>query len=63
MHELGLGRRLDTYGHEPAELIGAIESLLADPHLPARLSGIARGLRAAPGTVRAADLIEDLAAR
>ena len=63
MHELGLGRRLDTYGHEPAELIGAIENLLADPHLPGRLSGISHRLQAAPGTVRAADLIETLAAR
>jgi len=63
MHELGLGRRLDTYGHEPAELIGAIENLLADPHLPGRLSGISHRLQSAPGTVRAADLIETLAAR
>jgi MGT family glycosyltransferase len=63
MHELGLGRRLDTYGHEPAELIDAIESLLADPHLPGRLRGISQRLQAAPGTVQAADLIESLAAR
>lgn len=63
MHELGLGRRLDTYGHEPAELIDAIESLLADPHLPGRLSGISQRLQAGPGTVQAADLIESLAAR
>jgi MGT family glycosyltransferase len=63
MQELGLGRRLDTYGHEPDELIDAIESLLADPHLPGRLSGISARLQAAPGTARAADLIESLAAR
>jgi MGT family glycosyltransferase len=62
MHELGLGRRLDTYGHDPAELIEAIASLLGDPHLPARLSHISHRLQAAPGTVRAADLIESLAA-
>ncbi len=60
MHELGLGRRLDTYGHEPDELIGAIESLLGDPLLPARLNGISRRLQDEPGTVRAADLIEKL---
>jgi MGT family glycosyltransferase len=63
MQELGLGRRLDTYRHEPDELIDAIESLLADPHLPGRLSGISHRLQAAPGTARAADLIESLAAR
>jgi len=63
MQELGVGRRLDTYGHEPDELIDAIESLLADPHLPGRLSGISHRLQAAPGTARAADFIESLAAR
>jgi MGT family glycosyltransferase len=63
VQELGLGRRLDTYGHEPDKLLGAIESLLADPHLPGRLSGISHRLQAAPGTARAADLIESVAAR
>ena len=63
MQELGLGRRLDAYRHEPDELVDAIESLLADPHLPGRLSGISHRLQAAPGTARAADLIESLAAR
>ena len=57
MQELGLGRRLDTYGHEPAELISAIESLLEDPLLPQRLNGISRRLQDDPGTARAADLI------
>ena len=57
MQELGLGRRLHTYAHEPAELIAAIESLLADPLLPQRLNGISRRLQDDPGTVRAADLI------
>ncbi len=60
MHELGLGRRLDTYGHDPAELLAAIESLLEDPLLPERLSGIACRLQGDPGTARAADLIEKL---
>jgi len=57
MQELGLGRRLDTYGHEPAELIAAIESLLEDPLLPQRLNGISRRLQDDPGTARAAGLI------
>jgi MGT family glycosyltransferase len=60
MHELGLGRRLDTYEHEPGELIEAIETLLADPLLPGRLSGISARLQADPGTVKAASLIEAL---
>jgi len=57
MEELGLGRRLDTYGHEPAELITAIDTLLADPMLPGRLRGISASLQADPGTVKAASLI------
>ncbi len=60
MHELGLGRRLDTYGHDPAELLAAIESLLEDRVRSERLSGIARRLQDDPGTARAADLIEKL---
>jgi MGT family glycosyltransferase len=60
VHELGLGRRLDTYGHAPTELIGAIESLLGDRQLAASLSAISARLQAEPGTVKAADLIESL---
>ena len=60
MQELGLGRRLDTYGHDPVELVGALESLLGDPTLPGRLSDISARLQAKPGTVEAADLIEKL---
>jgi MGT family glycosyltransferase len=58
MEELGLGRRLDTYGHEPAELITAIETLLVDAMLPGRLGGISARLQADHGTVKAASLIE-----
>ena len=61
MHELGLGRRLDTYSHDPAELIQAIEGLLADAPLADRLGAISTRLQADPGTVRAADLIGRLA--
>jgi MGT family glycosyltransferase len=61
MDELGLGRRLDTYGHDPAELVGAIDGLLTDPLLPARLSGISSRLQRKPGRVEAAELIESLA--
>jgi MGT family glycosyltransferase len=60
MHETGYGIRLDTYGHDPAELPAAVERLLADAPLGERLDAISRRLRAAPGTDRAADLIEGL---
>jgi MGT family glycosyltransferase len=56
--ETGLGVRLDTYGHEPTELIGAIVDLLADEGLRERLEAIGGRLRAAQGTARAADLLE-----
>lgn len=61
VHETGLGVRLDTYGHSPEELRGTVDALLADADLAARLHAISRRLQAAPGTVRAADLIEQVA--
>jgi MGT family glycosyltransferase len=61
--ETGLGVRLDTYGHEPAELLQAVDGLLADQALAERLRALSSELQAAPGTVRAADLVEQLAQR
>jgi MGT family glycosyltransferase len=58
MHETGFGIRLDTYAHAPEELTGAIERLLADAPLHERLNALSSRLAAAPGTVKAADLIE-----
>jgi MGT family glycosyltransferase len=58
--ETGFGRRLDTYGHTPEQLRAAVDELLADDALAARLAQVSRALQAAPGTVRAADLIEQL---
>jgi UDP:flavonoid glycosyltransferase YjiC (YdhE family) len=60
MHETGFGIRLDTYGHDPAELPAAVDRLLADAATKARLDALSRRLQAAPGTERAADLIEEL---
>jgi MGT family glycosyltransferase len=60
IHETGYGIRLDTYGHAPHELRDAVDALLADAALHARLAAGASVLQAAPGTVRAADLIEAL---
>jgi UDP:flavonoid glycosyltransferase YjiC (YdhE family) len=55
VHETGYGIRLDTYGHEPDELTGALDRLLAAPR--DRWDAVARRLQAAPGTRQAADLI------
>jgi MGT family glycosyltransferase len=60
MHETGFGVRLDTYGHDPAELPAAVDRLLADEAMHTRLEALSSRLRAAPGTERAADLIEEL---
>jgi MGT family glycosyltransferase len=60
-HETGFGIRLDTYGHEPPQLRAAIEKLLSDPPLHERLAALSGRLQQSPGTVRAADLIEQLA--
>jgi len=61
VHELGLGRRLDTYRCSEEELLGAIEDLLVDAALAVRLDAISARLQTVPGTVRAAGLIERLA--
>ncbi len=61
IHETGFGRRLSTYGHEPDELRGAIDGLLADAALGDRLAKLSTRLRGAPGTEKAADLLERLA--
>jgi MGT family glycosyltransferase len=59
--ELGFGVRLPTYEFEEAELLGAIDRLSADQGLHERLAAISARLRAEPGTVHAADLIERIA--
>ncbi|HWT93991.1 MAG TPA: glycosyltransferase [Solirubrobacteraceae bacterium] len=60
VHEGGWGLRLDTYGHTAEELRGAVERLLADEALKERLAAVSARLQATPGTVRAADLIEQV---
>jgi UDP:flavonoid glycosyltransferase YjiC (YdhE family) len=59
--ETGFGIRLDTYGHEPYELTGAIDRLLADERLRAHLAAASERLSARPGTEVAADKIERIA--
>jgi MGT family glycosyltransferase len=58
MHETGFGIRLPTYAHQPEQLTGALETLLADRALAARLRAVSERLRAAPGPVVGADVIE-----
>jgi MGT family glycosyltransferase len=62
IHETGFGIRLDTYTHEAEELLGAIETLLADGLLRERLANVSARLQQRPGTTKAAELIELLAA-
>jgi MGT family glycosyltransferase len=59
--ETEFGVRLATYELEPAGLAGAIDRLLADESLAARLAAISRRLRANPGTNLAGELIERVA--
>ena len=59
--ETRFGVRLPAYDFADHELTGAIDRLLADPALAARLAATSARLRADPGTVKAADLIERVA--
>jgi MGT family glycosyltransferase len=61
VHETGFGLRLPTYAFEEQELLDAVERLLADTALQARMHAVAERLQADPGRVRAAALVEQLA--
>jgi MGT family glycosyltransferase len=60
--ETGFGVRLRTYDFEDAELIGAVERLLADTALRSRMDAIGQRVRAADGIGKAARLLSSLAA-
>jgi MGT family glycosyltransferase len=62
VHELGFGVRLGTYTFTDDELIGAVDRLLADSELHDRMAANAAVIRGRNGTMRAADVIEDLVA-
>ena len=62
VEETGFGRRLATYDFRDEELTDAIDELLADRVLANRLAAVSTRLKAGPGTVRAADLIERVVA-
>jgi UDP:flavonoid glycosyltransferase YjiC (YdhE family) len=61
IHETGFGVRLRTYEFEDHELLDAIERLLGDSRLRDRMAAISARLQRSPGSVHAADLIEQLA--
>jgi MGT family glycosyltransferase len=61
VHETGFGIRLPTYAHSPEELTSAIERLLGDEPLRARLGAASARLKRDPGTARAARSIERVA--
>ena len=62
VHETSYGLPLPTYTFEDGELGRAIDSLLGDTGLKSRMQAASARLRARPGTRRAADLLEEIAA-
>ena len=62
VHELGYGVRLDTYGHDPATLVSAVRDQIADGERRSRVAAVSERLTRDPGTLRAADAIELVAA-
>ncbi|HEY5859829.1 MAG TPA: nucleotide disphospho-sugar-binding domain-containing protein, partial [Actinomycetota bacterium] len=61
LRETGFGERLATYDWTQAELVDAVDRLLADDDLHARMTRDAAAIQADPGRVRGADLIERVA--
>jgi MGT family glycosyltransferase len=60
MDELGFGVRLDTYSFRDEEMIGALESLLGNAELRARLADQGAKIRARDGLKVGADVIESV---
>jgi UDP:flavonoid glycosyltransferase YjiC (YdhE family) len=60
VHELGFGRRLDTYGASAEALAEAANDLLDDVALKKRMEEISHTLRASPSQAKAADLVMNL---
>ncbi|MDA0635249.1 glycosyltransferase [Nonomuraea sp. MCN248] len=59
VHELGYGVRLSTYTFTDEELTGALDRLLGDAELRARLAAAGEEIRRRDGLRKAADLIEE----
>lgn len=62
VHETSHGVRLPTYSFEEEDLTGTIDRLLQDDSMRRRLQAASERLQSRPGTHRAADLIEEVAA-
>jgi UDP:flavonoid glycosyltransferase YjiC (YdhE family) len=60
MDELGLGVRLPTFEFEDAQLGEALERLMGDDALSARLGEMGSRLQANPGTEKAAECVESV---
>jgi MGT family glycosyltransferase len=58
MHELGFGIRLDTYRFTVEEINEAVDRLLGDTELRARVDRIGAAIRERDGLTRGADIIE-----
>jgi MGT family glycosyltransferase len=63
VQETSHGIRLPTYSFEASELAGAIDLLLGDQAMRKRMAATSARLQAHRGTRRAADLIEEVAAK
>ena len=61
MDELGFGKRLATYEFTDDEMFNALESLLGDQDLHARMEKNAKAIQARRGTEIGADVIEKAA--
>ncbi|TXK42999.1 glycosyltransferase [Nonomuraea sp. C10] len=60
VHELGYGVRLSTYTFTDEELTGALDRLLGDEEMRAKLAAAGEEIRRRDGLRKAADLIEEL---
>jgi UDP:flavonoid glycosyltransferase YjiC (YdhE family) len=63
VQEIGCGVRLDTYRFEEEVLKDAIEALLGDAELRARMEAHGKKIRSLDGKTKAADLIERVGTR
>jgi UDP:flavonoid glycosyltransferase YjiC (YdhE family) len=59
--ETGFGVRLPAYAFGDAELTGAVDRLLGDVALGARMAAMSARIKSTSGTARAAELIERVA--
>jgi MGT family glycosyltransferase len=58
VHELGYGVRLPTYSFADADLLGAVDRLLADTELRERMAAVGADIRARDGLHAGAEIIE-----